>query len=113
MFPDTKYATEEGTTHSWRVMLLPYIHGAGAFPEYDVSKNWDDVKNLRVAEAGGLFASMEADAKKHMTNYLGIGPDDVWPWNRPMKSYCVVKGDDRFWLVEDLDSTIHWMEPRF
>jgi hypothetical protein len=112
-FPPTKYITKQGIVHSWRVLLIPYLHGEGVFAEYDFSKNWDDVANLRVVDAGGFFSSPEADAKEHIATYLSIGPGDVWPWKRPKKSYCVVKGNDRFWLVEDLDSTVHWMEPRF
>ncbi len=112
-FPATKYISKEGKVHSWRAMLLPYISGIDRFPEYDLSKNWDDVENLKVISGGDLFTSQDSNSKEHMANYLCIGSDDVWPWNRPMRSYCVVKDDDRFLLVEDLNSTIHWMEPRF
>lgn len=112
-FPPTRHMTEEGVVHSWRVLLLPHIHETGVYTGYDFSRSWDDTENLSVVDGGGLFASIEADATEHIANYLSIGPGDVWPWRWPMKSYCVVKGDDRFWLVEDPNSTVHWMEPRF
>jgi hypothetical protein len=103
---------------SWRVLLLPYTPSFSRShnPEYDFSKKWDDVENLKLQNFGTMYETSARDSKNlddHFANYLTIGPDEVWPWDRPMKAYLVVKGDDRFLLVEDPDSKIKWMEPRF
>lgn len=96
---------------SWRVLLSPDI-----FQEYNFSKKWDDVENLKLQGSGTVYETAALDSKNvndYAANYLTVGPDEVWLWDRPMKAYLVVKGDDRFLLVEDPNSNIHWMEPRF
>ncbi len=47
------------------------------------------------------------------TQYLAIGEGDEWPSRKPLRSRLVIKGKDRFLLVEYPDSNIHWMEPKY
>jgi hypothetical protein len=49
-----------------------------------------------------------------MTSYVAlIGPDTVWPGNKPMQISDITDGTDATLLVVEVsNSGIHWMEPR-
>ena len=57
------------------------------------------------------YFSMGADSD--ITNYLAIGDGDEWPSEKPLRSRLVTKGKDRFLVVENPDSDVHWMEPKY
>jgi len=117
-FPPTKYQLiPDGPEHSWRVLLLPYTdeYYQKQYEQYDFSQEWDSPNNLKAV--GGMpcfdyFSSMDAE-DKDITIYLAIGDNDIWPSHKPLKSYLITKGKDRFLVVEYPDSKIHWMEPKY
>ena len=59
------------------------------------------------------FTYFSMDGDSDITNYLAVGDGDDWPSERPLKSCLVIKGKDRFLVVEDPNSQVHWMEPRY
>ena len=111
-FPDPVFVTN-GLSHSWRVMLLFDPIGPRARPGYDLSKPWNGQQNLKIADEGGGFTSPHAPIGDCVAKYLTIAPGEEWPSKGPLKSYLVTKGEDQFLIVEDPDSTVHWMEPRY
>ena len=118
-FPPTKYQPEaDGPIHSWRVLLLPYIDSnySESYSQYDFSQEWNSPKNLQAV--GGMdnyFSSFrwEDNAAHDFANYLSIGDEEDWPSDKPLKAYLLIKGKDRFLIVEYPDSAIHWMEPKY
>lgn len=115
-FPLTKYQTVPGgPMHSWRVLLVP--HTARGFVEryagYDFSQVWNSSNNLHALGGMPYFSYFKMDGGGDIANYLAIGDGDEWPSKKPLRSRMVIKGKDRFLLVEYPDSDIHWMEPKY
>ena len=114
-FPPTKYQRGAGgTIHRWRVLLVP--HTSQGFIErysrYDFAQEWNSTNNLQAL--GGMaprFFRMDSDGD--VAQYIAIGDNDEWPSRKPLRSRLITKGKDRFLLVEDPDSKIHWMEPKY
>jgi hypothetical protein len=114
-FPPTKYQPEPGgPIHSWRVLLVPHTspYAKEGYSNYDFSQEWDSSNNLH-ALVGKPSRYFSVDGDGDTTHYLAIGPDDEWPSRKPLRSLLVTKGRDRFLLVEDRDSKIPWMEPKY
>ena len=118
-FPPTKYQPKaNGPIHSWRVLLLPHIDAdKKLYSKYDFSEPWNSKNNLAVAKSVGweahLFSINEDMNDGDITNYLAIGDGDDWPFHKPLKARLITAGKDRFLLVEDPDSEIRWMEPKY
>ena len=106
--------------HSWRVLLLPYLDVSEreAYKRYDFTEPWDGPNNKALAEsmreAPAFFRGHDdKKADKSWTTYVGVaGPHAEWPRRKPLLSYLVSEGSDKFLLVEVPNSGIHWMEPR-
>jgi hypothetical protein len=116
-FPPTKYQpVAGGPMHSWRVLLVP--HTTSRFAErhskYDYSQEWNSPNNLQaLGRMPPYFSYFRLDGDGETTHYLAIGEGDEWPAKKPLRSRLVTKGKDRFLIVEDPDSQIHWMEPKY
>lgn len=122
-FPPRKYQPEPGgPIHSWRVLLVPYTSGDKRYSAYDFTQEWNSTNNVQALSGweapnrrtmpSGIFR-MAHGGDGDIAHYLAIGEDDDWPSRNPLKSFWVKKGKDRFLLVEDPDSKIHWMEPTY
>ena len=115
-FPPTKYqAAPNGPVHSWRVLLLPYVdmNAEKLCRAYDFAQPWNSPKNRAAVESLHRFAQGFSIDGNHTANYLGIGPGDRWPSQKPLRARLISEGEDRFLLVEDPDSTILWMQPEY
>ena len=114
-FPPSKYQRKPGEpTHSWRVLLMPYMDSESQtrFLTYDFSENWDHQKNLK--NLGSLApALLTLDNQMEFSQYITIGSGEVFPTSHPLKSRLVARGSDKFLLVEYPHSRIFWMEPRY
>lgn len=119
-FPPTRYqAAPNGPTHSWRVLLLPYmdVPGRQLYAKYDFTKEWNSPDNLKVSRSlSPVTQVFSLDRKTHITNYLTVGKVDkwpTWPYFKPLNAYLVTAGEDRFLLVEYPDSQIYWTRPKY
>lgn len=115
-FPPTKYQPNaNGPIHSWRVLLVPYtdVDFKERFARYDYSQEWNSPENLKALSNMPYFYYFSMDADNETADYLAIGDGDVWPSDKPLKSYLVTKGKDHFLVVEHPNSDVHWMEPRY
>jgi hypothetical protein len=115
-FPPTKHQASEGMpVHSWRALLAPMIThetvrgGKG----YDFSSEWNVASNLIAFGTNAPAHFQFRSTADVYTDFLAIGKGDAWPKDGPLKSWLITKGDDRFLIVEDRDSTIHWLRPEF
>lgn len=116
-FPPTKYQPEpDGPIHSWRVLLVPYT-GASfkkRYAAYDFSQEWGSFHNFEALGDMPEFCFFSLDGGRDtVTDYFAIGDGDEWPSKKPLKSYLVKKGKDRFLLVEDSEQLIFWREPKY
>ncbi len=115
VFPPTKYQpVAGGPIHSWRVLVVPYSIGG---PEgYDFSQEWNSPHNLQVLGGvwpGRFFRSKRDSDNSDIATILAIGEDDEWPSKKPLRALMLKEGKDRFLLIDDPDSQVHWMEPRY
>lgn len=115
-FPPTKYQREaDGPIHSWRVLVVPLKspYSSEISSNYDFSQEWNSPNNSQalLGSSSRYFFLMTGDG--NTAHYLAIGEGDEWPSRKPLRSFLVTKGKDRFLLFEYPDSNIHWMEPRY
>ncbi|MFT4691306.1 MAG: hypothetical protein ACI9OD_003529 [Limisphaerales bacterium] len=111
----TKYqADPDGPLHSWRVLLVP--HAGKSFKErfsnYDFDQEWNSLTNHHALyEMPGFnFFGME-EGNASLADFLAISGTN-WPveraqLKRPLPTYLVTKGEDRFLLVYDLNTMEH------
>jgi hypothetical protein len=115
-FPPTAYQSKpDGPVHSWRALLAPLLTAERdrREPGYNFEIEWNNSTNLQAfGDVAPAFFRFPRTEGEH-THYLAVGETDRWPMEKPLRSYLVNKGDDRFLIVEDPESTVHWLEPKF
>jgi hypothetical protein len=114
--PPFLWDPEGRRAHSWRVLLLPYVDHPKLYDEYNRDLPWDAPENsmlldktpdaYRSPAAGGQPASV--------TNYLAVvGHDTLWPPGRSLSTKEWMEfPTDTVVVVEDLESSVRWTEPR-
>ena len=115
-FPPTKYQRKAGEpVHSWRVLLLPHSSRGHTeyYSNYDFSQPWNSTNNLQVLAQVPYARPYRMGDDGDTTHFITIGEGEEWPTRKPLRSLLVIKGKDRFLLVEYPDSDIHWMEPKY
>ena len=118
-FPPAFVPDAKGTpTHSWRVLLLPFLKENNTKDLYDFyrfNEPWDGPFNKRFQKGYMPIAyhcPSAARAKNpfEYTHFIAItGPGTAWPGEQPAK---VTKGGKKAILVEYLSEDIPWMQPR-
>ena len=120
-FPPAYITDESGRpTHSWRVLILPYMDRKGLYSCYRFDEPWDGPNNaklnvlLRVFQCPTDMKRRKRRTPETTTSYVAVvGPNTAWPGE---KSLCLEDFTDgpqnTILLVEVADSGIHWMEPR-
>ena len=102
--------------HSWRVLLLPFLHYDKLYRQYDFAEPWNGPKNSllakRIPHEYRCPAAREGNSPA--TNYVAVvGPATAWPGGKCARFQDIKDGtSDTILLVEVADSTINWMEPR-
>lgn len=103
-------------THSWRVLILPFLEQESLYKEYDFSEPWNGPHNSRLMDKGpGVFhCPSAANRNSSATNYVAVvGDATLWPGNRSVRFEDIKDGAAKtIMLVEVADSDINWMEPR-
>jgi len=117
-FPPARYQPKAGgPVHSWRVLLITQIdtYPKERSSKYNFSEEWNSPGNLAaIGECSDWFSRHDGrDIKTDKANYLTIADGDEWPSHKPLDAFLVTKGKDRFLLVDDPDSLVHWMQPKF
>jgi prepilin-type processing-associated H-X9-DG protein len=102
--------------HSWRVLILPFLHYEKLYQQYDFAEPWNSPKNSllakRIPHEYRCPAAQEANS--WATNYVAVvGPATAWPGSKCVRFQDIKDGtSDTILLVEVADATIPWMEPR-
>ena len=120
-FPPPCIADKNGRpAHSWRVLLLPFMDETQLYNEYRFDEPWNGPHNSTLAgRMPRLFhcpsdSPKDKDPARWMTSYVAvIGPQTMWPGDRPIAIPDITDGLDKtIGVVETFNSGIHWMEPR-
>lgn len=125
VFPPAYIADKSGRpTHSWRVLLLPYLEredpvqfqGATELHDaYDFTQAWNSQSNLGLApNFRNFYAAPHREQDGAMqTNYLAVvGDATAWRGSTGVAISEFVDGtSETVVLMEVVDSSIHWMTP--
>lgn len=102
--------------HSWRILLLPFLDGDAIYKRYHFDEPWDGPNNRQLAEQMPSIYALHGCEKPGnvTTNYLRVvGDATASPPNRTLNAGDVKDGTaNTLFIVENVDSGVHWMEPR-
>ncbi|MFN0055995.1 MAG: DUF1559 domain-containing protein [Planctomycetales bacterium] len=120
-FPPAYVADEHGQlSHSWRVLILPYLGQEELYNAYRLDESWDSPHNQSIAAKGAEYYRCPSDGQltgspaTQMTSYVAvIGAETAWPGSQTTTQADFTDGmASTLLIVETSDSGIHWMEPR-
>lgn len=111
--------SENESSHSWRVALLPYLEredperfqGAqGLYRLYETEQRWNSDENDRVRQAGeGYFTCRDSSSCSY---FVLTGDASKWPAGIPSSlSHLTGSPGDVVLIVEILESSNVWTEP--
>jgi len=102
--------------HSWRTLLLPYMHQQAVYQAYDFKQPWDGPNNcvLTTTTDSAFFCRDEAPVDFTRTDYFAVtGPGTAWPGERGSKLDEFTDEPERtILLVELTGRNVRWAEPR-
>jgi hypothetical protein len=104
--------------HSWRVLLLPYLHQEEVFQKYRFDEPWNGPNNSKLADGINMQhfqCPCSPDFGNSLcTNYVAVvGKETAWPVESTIEFNDIKDGiENTILLVEIGNSDIHWMEPR-
>lgn len=105
--------------YSWRVLLLPYLDGAGVYEKLHLDEPWDSPHNRKTLSAfdADVFQSprlRRPGRGDETTDFVAVvGPDTVWPQKANLGIGNVGDGlSNTVALLEVGRRGIHWAEPR-
>jgi hypothetical protein len=118
-FPPAYVADEDGNRmHSWRVLILPYLEQQELYEQYDFDQSWDGPSNrLLAGRMPSVFACPgrsrnDRVARTYSTYVAVVGPNTIWPGERPTRIADIVDGTAYTLLVAEADSPgVPWMSP--
>lgn len=122
-YPPAYTVNSEGKPlHSWRTLILPYLHQEDLYKKIDLSKPWDDPVNeqafkttIPVYRCPSVdFSTSKFAVPGGMTTYLAVVTDDSCL--RPvesMKKTEISDGLSSTLTVFEVrpDQAVHWMKP--
>lgn len=102
--------------HSWRILVLPYLERNDIYKQYRFDEPWDGPNNRKLADQMPSNYALHGceRAGNVTTNYLRVvGDATASPTIRTVNESEVVDGTvNTLLIIENVDSGIHWMEPR-
>lgn len=116
-FPPAFVADDHGRpTHSWRVLLLPYLGQQDLYDQYRFDEPWDSPHNLSVADQRPSIyhCPSEFGAGRTDTSYLMIvGPGAFSEGNTPITLDDITDGADcTIAIMESSECGICWTRPQ-
>jgi len=103
-------------THSWRVLILPFLEEKELYDSYDFSQPWNGPNNRKLAQRmPECYRSPQSrDGQPFATTYVAIvGAQTAWPTDGRVQFDDIRDGVSRTILLVEIDnSDIDWMEPR-
>lgn len=106
-------------THSWRVLILPYLSQQTLFGKYNFNEPWNGPNNSKLtAQAPDVYRCPghedDADQNPLETNYIAIvGPGSVFPGAAGSPIRAISDGTSKtITVIEASGLGVNWMEPR-
>jgi len=122
-FPPAYFADRQGRpTHSWRVLLLPFMAQEERYGHYRFDEPWNSPQNLALAdrqpidESGDKMYLCPSDwdaGKDDTSQVLFVGPGTAFDGPRTTRIQDITDGSSHTAIGGEVsESGIHWMEPR-
>ena len=101
--------------HSWRTLILPYLHEQELYEKIDLSKPWSDSANAEVRDIViVVYRCPELEGPPTQTIFQAIvGPGNYFHPEHPRQRSEIKDGDAQtVMLMEALpEDAVHWMSP--
>ena len=116
-FPPAYLTDEDGNpTHSWRVLLLPFLEHASLHQAYNFDQPWDSPANRAVVDRMIPVYACPSDPgafESFTTNYMVItGPGTVFEGSEATAIREIRDGlSNTLLVVEVRDTGVHWAAP--
>lgn len=117
-FPPPYITDEKGQrTHSWRVLLLPFLDQAPLYKQYRFDEPWNGPNNIKLLKnMPSVYAcptAVHAQRKRFCTSYVAVvAPNTIWPSASKRRIGDVTDGAARtIMVVESNQPDIPWLEP--
>jgi len=118
-FPPAYVADKSGRPmHSWRVLILPYLHRGSLYKQYSFNEPWDGPNNKKLLAARpGVYVcpsdKIASDPAATCTSYVAVvGANAAWSGEKPRTAADVAPLNRTVMLVEVADANVPWTEPR-
>ncbi len=115
-FPPAYVADVDGKpTHSWRVLILPYMEQTDLYKRDDQSQPWDSEANRQLlAKMPSTYQCPSSRAGGQNTSYVVVqGKETVFDADTPCKLSAITDGRaNTILVVEAPHANIPWTEPR-
>jgi Protein of unknown function (DUF1559) len=110
--------------YSWRVVLMAYLEKAEGWNDRQLTERfrfdepWDSPANRKLHDTRPPIFFCPSDpegAEKGFTAYVAVvGPRTLFPGGGRARGLANIRDDPKstLMLVESVDASIHWMEPR-
>jgi prepilin-type processing-associated H-X9-DG protein len=117
-FPPAYLANETGLpTHSWRVLLLPFLERGDLFEQYDFDESWRGPNNSRLTswDFRGYHCPTQSPpgrTRPATTSYLAVvGANTAWPGAEVRRLDEIADPGQTILVVECFDREVLWLEP--
>jgi hypothetical protein len=116
-FPPAFVPDENGKPkHSWRVLLLPFLHEQALYAQYRFDEPWDGPHNMALAQQMPHVFRCPTDSPSDLswTNYaMIVGPHAISTGATSRRLDDLVdRGAGKVMISEVANAGINWLEPR-
>jgi len=114
-YPPAYFVDEAGKpSHSWRVMILPYLGREDVYRQYDFTKSWNSVENTALINQMPSEFTMDRGMNSDgMTNIVAVvGRDTIFPYEKSTARSEIIDDPSTVLALVELNGPgLEWTRP--